>query len=156
LEFGCAIFFGGFFSQSALIDVDTVSVRPFNEFSVLSTPKTSPGYDQGEGQKSDSIRMGQKHSICQPSRMKNYYQSMANSPNILKRLTPLWRAIVEIAFIVFLFYSNLLMGEFEASNQRGRTLAAALRDTITPENFSIAIFSALIGYLGFEYLRKKL
>ena len=24
-----------------------------------------------------------------------------------------WRGIIEIAFIVFLFYSNLLMGEFE-------------------------------------------
>ncbi len=48
------------------------------------------------------------------------------------------------------------MGEFESSNQRGRTLVSALRDIITSTNFSIAIFSALIGYLGFEYLRKKL
>jgi hypothetical protein len=26
-----------------------------------------------------------------------------------------WRAMVEIGFIMFLFYSNLLMGEFEGS-----------------------------------------
>jgi hypothetical protein len=73
-----------------------------------------------------------------------------------QRLTPFWRAVIEIAFIVFLFYSNLLMGDFESNNQRGRTLMSALRDIITPTNFGIAILSALIGYLGFEYLRKKL
>jgi hypothetical protein len=32
----------------------------------------------------------------------------------------LWRAVIEIGFIVFLFYSNLLMGEFERSG-RGRS-----------------------------------
>jgi hypothetical protein len=73
-----------------------------------------------------------------------------------QRLAPLWRAVIEIAFIVFLFYSNLLMGDFESNNQRGRTLISAIRDIITPTNFGIAILSALIGYLGFEYLRKKL
>jgi hypothetical protein len=26
-----------------------------------------------------------------------------------------WRALIEIGFIIFLFYSNLLMGEFERS-----------------------------------------
>jgi len=26
-----------------------------------------------------------------------------------------WRAIVEVSFIIFLFYSNLLMGKFERS-----------------------------------------
>jgi hypothetical protein len=72
-----------------------------------------------------------------------------------QRLAPLWRAVIEIAFIVFLFYSNLLMGDFESNNQRGRTLISAIRDIITPTNFGIAILSALIGYLGFEYLRKK-
>ena len=24
-----------------------------------------------------------------------------------------WRALIEVGFIIFLFYSNLLMGEFE-------------------------------------------
>ena len=72
------------------------------------------------------------------------------------RLRPLWRAIIEVAFIVFLFYSNLLMGEFTGVNGRGKSLSFALRDVITPANFLIAIVSACIGYAVFEYLRRKL
>ena len=68
----------------------------------------------------------------------------------------MWRVIVEVAFIVFLFYSNLLMGEFNRTNGRGKTLAAALTDIFTVTNFAIALISALIGYMVFEYLRKKL
>ncbi len=70
--------------------------------------------------------------------------------------TPVLRAAIEVAFIVFLFYSNLLMGEFTASNGHGKTLAAALADILTPANFLIAIISAMIGYVVFEYLRKRL
>jgi hypothetical protein len=72
------------------------------------------------------------------------------------RLAPLWRAIIEIAFIVFLFYSNLLMGEFNASSGHGKTLLFALNDIFTGTNFAIALASALIGYTVFESLRKKL
>lgn len=72
------------------------------------------------------------------------------------RLKPIWRVAIEVAFIVFLFYSNLLMGEFTVANGRSKTLAVALRDIITPENFLIALVSALIGYVIFEFLRKKL
>jgi len=66
------------------------------------------------------------------------------------------RAAIEIAFVIFLFYSNLLMGEFTVANGRGKTLAAAMLDIFTGTNFIIAILSALIGYLVFEFLRKKL
>jgi hypothetical protein len=66
------------------------------------------------------------------------------------------RAIIEIAFVVFLFYSNLLMGEFTVANGRGKTMASALADIFTGTNFLIAILSALIGYLVFEFLRRKL
>jgi hypothetical protein len=66
------------------------------------------------------------------------------------------RALIEIAFIVFLFYSNLLMGEFTVANGRGKSFAAALVDIFTGTNMLIAVVSALIGYLVFEYLRKKL
>ena len=66
------------------------------------------------------------------------------------------RATIEIAFIVFLFYSNLLMGEFTVANGRGKTLAVALQDIFTGTNLIIAIVSALIGYLVFEFLRKRL
>ena len=65
------------------------------------------------------------------------------------------RAVIEIAFIIFLFYSNLLMGEFNASSGRGKTLASALYDIFTAKNFTVAIGSALIGYVVFEYLRKR-
>jgi Trk-type K+ transport system membrane component len=72
------------------------------------------------------------------------------------RLAPVLRAIVEIAFIVFLFYSNLLMGEFTRSNGGGKSLWFAMVDVMTGTNLTIALVSALIGYVGFEFLRKKL
>jgi hypothetical protein len=81
---------------------------------------------------------------------------MQPEPANRRRLTPLWRAVIEVAFIIFLFYSNLLMGEFTVSNGRGKSLAFALYDIFTGTNFAIALVSALIGYGVFEHLRKKL
>jgi hypothetical protein len=72
------------------------------------------------------------------------------------RMTPVLRAVIEVVFIVFLFYSNLLMGEFTVANGNGKSFSAALYDIFTLTNFAIAMVSALIGYLVFEYLRKKL
>ena len=80
---------------------------------------------------------------------------MRNEKTNNRRLTPLWRAVIEVAFIVFLFYSNQLMGEFTASNGRGKSLLAGFIDIFTQTNFLIALVSAVIGYLVFEYLRKK-
>jgi hypothetical protein len=71
-------------------------------------------------------------------------------------LKPIVRAVIEIAFIIFLFYSNLLMGEFTRGNGLGKTLVKALYDVITYKNFGIALGSAIIGYVFFEFLRKKL
>jgi len=67
-----------------------------------------------------------------------------------------WRAAIEVGFIVFLFYSNLLMGEFERSG-RGRQMGVvwAVADILTAANFAIAIAAGLIGYLVFEFLRSK-
>jgi len=73
-----------------------------------------------------------------------------------RRLTPLWRAVIEIGFIVFLFYSNLLMGEYNASSGHGKSLLFALHDIFTGANLLIGFISALIGYVVFEFLRKKL
>lgn len=69
----------------------------------------------------------------------------------------LLRAALEAGFIVFLFYSNLLMGEYERSGM-GTTkgLAWALRDIFTTDNFLIAIAAAIIGWIMVELLRKKL
>jgi hypothetical protein len=69
---------------------------------------------------------------------------------------PLLRAVIEVAFIVFLFYSNLLMGEFGRSNGTGKTLAHAMEDIFTGTNFAIAMVSAIIAYFVFEALRRKL
>ena len=66
------------------------------------------------------------------------------------------RAFVEVAFIIFLFYSNLLMGEFERSGMgEARGLAWAITDVFTSANFGIAIIAALIGYVLFEFLRNR-
>jgi hypothetical protein len=81
---------------------------------------------------------------------------MDEKQRVRGRLTPLWRAIVEVAFIVFLFYSNLLMGEFTRSNGQGKSLWFAMVDVFTGTNLAIALVSALIGYVVFEFLRKKL
>jgi hypothetical protein len=68
-----------------------------------------------------------------------------------------WRAVTEIGFIILLFYSNLLMGEFTRSGMgRGRGLAWAMEDIFTGVNFAIAVIAALIGYLVVEFLRKRL
>jgi hypothetical protein len=80
----------------------------------------------------------------------------SQNPNGSKKLSAISRAIVEIGSIIFLFYSNLLMGEFTRANGRGKTLAFALNDIFTRTNFAIAVVSGLIGYIVFEYLRKKL
>ena len=81
---------------------------------------------------------------------------MPKSEKKPRKLAPLWRAMVEVGFIVFLFYSNLLMGEFTNTSGPGKSLAFAMNDIFTPTNFGIAIFSGLIGYVVFEYLRKQL
>ncbi len=89
------------------------------------------------------------------ARFRRYHRSMTPlTPR--PRLKPLWRVVVEVAFIIFLFYSNLLMGEFTRANGHGKTLGVALCDVVTPENFLIALISAFIGYVVFEFLRRKL
>jgi hypothetical protein len=68
-----------------------------------------------------------------------------------------WRAVVEVVFIIFLFYSNLLMGEFERSGMgQKKGVAWAFRDVFTAANFEIAAIAAVIGYILFEFLRKRL
>jgi hypothetical protein len=71
-------------------------------------------------------------------------------------LSHVLRALIEVSFIVFLFYSNLLMGEFNRAAGHGKTLAVALGNIFTITNFSIAILAATVAYIVFETLRKKL
>jgi hypothetical protein len=67
------------------------------------------------------------------------------------------RAAIEIGFISFLFYSNLLMGKYERSGLgRTRGLVWALEDIFTAPNLVICAFAALAGYVIAEVLRKRL
>jgi hypothetical protein len=72
-------------------------------------------------------------------------------------LAPAWRALIEAGFIIFLYYSNLLMGEFEGSGLgQTRGLWWALQDIFTTANFAIALATALVGHLVIEILRRRL
>jgi hypothetical protein len=81
---------------------------------------------------------------------------MAPNSKERRKLAPVWRAIVEIGFIIFLFYSNFLMGEFTRTVGHGKSLVFGIEDIFSVTNAAIAIISGLLGYIVFEYLRKKL
>jgi hypothetical protein len=67
-----------------------------------------------------------------------------------------WRGLIEVTFIIFLFYSNLLMGEFEHSGiGTKKGFVWAVWDVVTTSNFGIAAIAAVIGYVLFEFLRTK-
>jgi hypothetical protein len=67
-----------------------------------------------------------------------------------------WRAVIEIGFIIFLFYSNLLMGEFERSGiGQKRGVAWAIGDVFTAANFAIAMVAALIGYSFLNFFERN-
>ncbi len=65
--------------------------------------------------------------------------------------------LIEVGFIVFLFYTNLLMGEFERSGLGQRKgIFWALSDIFTTSNLAIAAVGAVIGYLVIELLRGRI
>jgi len=67
------------------------------------------------------------------------------------------RAFVEIGFILFLFYANLLMGEFERSGMgQKKGIIWALSDIFTLSNLCIAVVAATIGWVLIEFLRSRL
>jgi hypothetical protein len=48
------------------------------------------------------------------------------------------------------------MGKFTASNADGKSLSFVIIDIFTVTNFGIAVVTVVIGFVFFEYLRKKL
>lgn len=67
------------------------------------------------------------------------------------------RAAVEAGFIIILFYSNLLMGEYERSGMgRRHGLVWALHDIFTLESFIIAGITSVAAYILIEVLRRRL
>jgi len=85
-----------------------------------------------------------------------YHRGMTPLQRPRRRPRPFLRSLVEVCSILFLFYSNLLMGEFEGGNGRGKTLGFAIHDIFTVTNFTIALVCAAIGYTLFEFWRRKL
>ena len=81
---------------------------------------------------------------------------MEQPPKNPKTLHPFFRLFIEVGFIIFLFYSNLLMGEYTSSGRAwGKGLIWAIQDMFTITNFIIANVLAIIGFLVFEFLRKR-
>ncbi len=75
----------------------------------------------------------------------------------IRKMAPLWRATIEVGFIVFLFYSNLLMGQYTVSAPgQDKGLLWAIRNIFTEENFIIALVTAFIGHIVFEFLRRRI
>ena len=75
----------------------------------------------------------------------------------LRKMNPIWRTVVEVGFIVFLFYSNLLMGQYTVTGLgQNNGMLWAIVNIFTVENFIIALVTALIGHLVFEYLRRRI
>ena len=74
----------------------------------------------------------------------------------IQKLAPIWRTVVEVIFIVFLFYSNLLMGQYTGSGlAHGNGLWWAIQNIFSIPNFIIALITALIGDLFVTFLRKR-
>ena len=68
------------------------------------------------------------------------------------------RAFTEVGFIIFLFYTNLLMGQFTRSHaaERAPGFLSAVYDVFTPTNALIGLIGAIIGYLVIEGFRRYL
>ncbi len=68
------------------------------------------------------------------------------------------RAIAEIGFIVFLFYTNLVMGEYTRAHRAPNALPllSAMWDVFTITNAIIALVAALVGYVVIELIRTYL
>ena len=66
------------------------------------------------------------------------------------------RIMIEVGFILVLFYANLLMGEYDRSGRGfNKGFIWALTDVFTLFNLVIALIAACFAYVVFEYLRKK-
>ncbi len=72
-------------------------------------------------------------------------------------MAPIARATVEVSFIIFLFYSNLLMGQYTTGALGQKYgLYWAIVNIFTTENFIIALVTAIIAHIVFEFFRKRL
>lgn len=85
-------------------------------------------------------------------------EKMIRNPNDTRQITKknTLRATIEISFILILFYSNLLMGEFTRSGEGYKKgVIWAILNILTSGNIAIAVVTACFAYFVVEYLRKK-
>jgi len=69
---------------------------------------------------------------------------------------PFLTALIEMSFIMFLFYANLLMGEFTQTKiDGGRKFFPAFLDIFSWTNFFIGFAASIIGYFVFSFLRRR-
>ncbi|MGZ4056894.1 MAG: hypothetical protein ACXVPU_09130 [Bacteroidia bacterium] len=69
----------------------------------------------------------------------------------------IWRNILEVGFILFLFYSNLLMGEFTRSGLgQNKGFVWSIQNIFTITNLIIGVVLALVGHLVFGFFRNRL
>src|ERR1035437_7594184 len=67
-----------------------------------------------------------------------------------KKSAPFLRAVLEVGFIVFLFYSNLLTGEFTHSGAgHSKGLLWAVKDIFTITNFMRSVLE--VGFIVFLF-----
>jgi hypothetical protein len=66
------------------------------------------------------------------------------------------RAVVEVAFILFLFYANLLMGQYVRNAPPHTPLISALHNIATLDDFVIGLSCAVVGHAIFDALRRRL
>jgi len=68
-----------------------------------------------------------------------------------------WKSTLEVGFIIVLFYSNLLMAEYNKTGVAQKNgFLWALNDIFTPANFAIAVVMASLTHFFFDFLRRKL
>lgn len=74
-----------------------------------------------------------------------------------ERRHAVYRALLEMSFIVFLFYSNLLMGQYNAGHSfSDRPLLVACKNIITFDNFIVGVIAAFFGHVAFDNIRNRL
>jgi hypothetical protein len=76
---------------------------------------------------------------------------------ISERRRAVYKALIEIGFIIFLFYSNLLMGQYNLGhNFAQRPILEAIKNICTIDNFGLAVIAAFIGHVAFDRIRRRL
>jgi uncharacterized protein with PQ loop repeat len=74
-----------------------------------------------------------------------------------KTARKIWRTFLEMGFIIFLFYSNLLMGQYNLGHRfSDKPLLVAAANIVTLDNFIIAVVAAFVGHVVFDFIRRRL